>query len=137
MDDAVSRYRAASATNDIEGMIGTLTPDAELISPISGHMTFRGADDLRVLLAAIYGSLTRLRWHEEVGHADLRVVIGEAQIGPLRLGDAMVLKLAADGRIQSIKPHLRPWLAVTLLALRLAPTIARHPGVMQRALQHG
>ncbi|MHA6799735.1 nuclear transport factor 2-like protein [Bounagaea algeriensis] len=136
MDDAVSRFRSASATNDVEGMIDTLTPDAELVSPLSGRMTFRGTEDLRILLAAVYGNLARLRWREEMGDVGLRVVIGEAQIGPLRLDDAMVLTLASDGRIQSIKPHLRPWLAVTFLALKLAPTIARHPGVVRRALQH-
>lgn len=137
MEDAIFRYRVAAATNDVEGLIDTLTPDAELRSPISGRMNFRGTDDLRVVLGAIYGSLAQLRWHEEMGDADRRVVIGEARIGPLRLDDAMVLELAADGRIRSIRPHLRPWLAVTLLAVRLAPAIARHPGVVQRALQHG
>ena len=64
MDDAVSRYRAASEANDIEAMMGTLTSDAELVSPISGHMVFRGHDDLRALLTAVYGSLSGLRWRE-------------------------------------------------------------------------
>ena len=34
-----------------------------------------------------------------------------------------------------IRPHLRPWLAITLFALLLGPKIARHPGVLRRALR--
>jgi hypothetical protein len=47
----------------------------------------------------------------------------------------MVLELAADGRIQRIRPYLRPWLALTLLALMLGPKVARHPGLVRRALR--
>jgi hypothetical protein len=98
-------------------------------------MVFRGKDDLRVLLAAVYGSLTGLRWHEEVGDGDVRVVVGEARVGPVKLGDAMVFELAPDGRIRRIRPHLRPWLALTVFALKLGPKVARHPGVVSRALR--
>jgi hypothetical protein len=53
----------------------------------------------------------------------------------LTLADAMVLELAADGRIRRIRPYLRPWLALTLLALMLGPKVARRPGVLLRALR--
>jgi hypothetical protein len=135
MDDAVSRYRAASEANDIEAMMGTLTSDAELVSPISGHMVFRGHDDLRALLTAVYGSLSGLRWREEVGDGSVRVVIGDAAVGPVKLADAMVFELAEDGRIRRIRPHLRPWLALTFLALRLGPKLVRQPGLVRRALK--
>ena len=136
MDDAIARYRAASEANDIDGLMATLTPDAELVSPISGRMVFQGKEDLGVLLAAVYGGLTGLRWREEVGDGALRVVIGDAKIGPIKLGDAMVFQLAEDGRIRRIRPHLRPWLALTLVALKLGTKLGRHPGVVWRALRH-
>jgi hypothetical protein len=135
VDDAVARYRAASDVSDIEGLLEALAPDVELVSPLSGRMVFRGKDDLRVLLGAVYGSITGLRWHEEVGDERLRVVLGDARVGPFRLGDAMVCELAADGRIRRIRPHLRPWVALTLLALKLAPRMGRHPDVLWRALR--
>jgi hypothetical protein len=47
----------------------------------------------------------------------------------------MVLELSGDGRIRRIRPHLRPWLAVTVFAIRLGPKVARHPGVILRALR--
>lgn len=62
--DAVTQYRIASEANDIETLLGVLTRDAELVSPLSGRMVFRGKDDLRVLLTAVYGGMTGLRWRD-------------------------------------------------------------------------
>lgn len=135
MEDAVARYRTASEANDIDGLIATLAADVELVSPLSGRLVFRGQDDLRVLLGAVYGDMKGLRWREEVGDGATRVVLGDGTIGPLKLADAMVCELAEDGRIRRIRPYLRPWLALTFLALRLAPKMARHPGVMLRAVR--
>lgn len=47
----------------------------------------------------------------------------------------MVFDLADDGRIRRIRPHLRPWVALTLLAIQLLPKLGRHPGVLVRALR--
>ncbi len=135
VDDAVSRYMRASEANDIDAMMEAFAPDAELVSPISARMVFRGTDDLRVLLTAVYGSMTGLRWGQQVGDGTVRAVVGEGSVGPMRIGDAMVFELAGDGRIQRIRPHLRPWLALTLFALVLGPKVARHPGVVRRALR--
>ena len=96
---------------------------------------FRGRDDLRVLLGAVYGTVTGLRWTRALSDGDARVVIGECRVGSLKLGDVMILDVAADGRIRRISPHLRPWLAVTVFALMLGPKLARHPGVLIRALR--
>ena len=133
VDDAVARYRTASEENDIDGLIATLAPDAELISPLSGRLVFRGHDDLRVLLSAVYGDMKGLRWREELGDGATRVVLGDGSIGPFKLSDAMVCELDADGQIRRIRPYLRPWLALTFLALRLGPKMARHPDAVLRA----
>ena len=55
--DSVARYCVASAAKDVDGMLATLAPDVELISPLSASAIIRGKDDLRVLLGAIYSSL--------------------------------------------------------------------------------
>ena len=132
--DPISRYCAASEAADIDALMETLTPDAELVSPISGRMVFRGHDDMRILLSAVYGSLQGLRWTQQLGDGDHCVVLGEARIAGVRMTDAMVFDLAPDGRISRISPHLRPWLALTLFAAVLGPKVARHPGVVRRAL---
>lgn len=135
MDDATARYRAATEANDIDGIMATLASEAELVSPISGRMVFGGKDDLRVLLAAVYGSLRGLRWDKEIGDQTSRVLIGAAKIGGVTLGDAMVFELADDGLIRRIRPHLRPWLGLTVFTLVVGPKLARHPAVIWRALR--
>jgi len=135
MDDAVARYIEASERNDIEAMMETLTPDVELVSPISGRMVSSGEDDVRHLLTAVYGSLKGLRWNQTIGEGNHRVALGEARLLGVHLTDAMVFELAPDGRIRRIGPHLRPWLALTLFALVLGPQVGRRPGMVWRALR--
>jgi hypothetical protein len=108
-----------------------------LVSPISGRLVFGGHDDLRVLLSAVYSSITGLRWYEEVGNDRVRVILGNGRVGPLKLGDAMVLEVSEDELIRRIRPHLRPWLALTLLAMKLGLRLAPHPGLLWRAVRHG
>jgi hypothetical protein len=131
---AIAEYRAASEANDVEALIETLSPNAELVSPLSGRLVFRGRADLGVLLGAVYGTLRELRWREEMSNGSSTLLIGTMRVGPFRLDDAMVFELGADGLIARIRPHLRPWLATTFFALILGPKIARHPGVVARAL---
>jgi hypothetical protein len=135
MEDAVARYREATESNDIAALMATLAPDPVLVSPISGRMVFRGSRDIEILATAVYGSLRGLRWGEPVGEGSTRVLVGEGRIGPVKLGDAMVFELDSDGRIRTIRPHLRPWLALTVFALKVGPKLARHPGVLWRALR--
>jgi hypothetical protein len=135
MDDAVDQYLAASQVNDIDGLVHTLAPDAELVSPLSGRMVFRGREDVRAVLTVIYGSLNHVRWKHKISDSKMHVITGEAQIGPLLLEDAMAIELDSTGHIHRIKPHLRPWLAITLLAIKVAPQICRHPRVIRRALR--
>jgi ketosteroid isomerase-like protein len=137
MGDSISRYRSCSEAGDVDGLMEALAPDVEVVSPISGRMVFRGRDDVGHLLGAVYGSLNGLRWTRVVGEGEHRVVLGHARVGPVRMTDAMVFELAADGRIRRISPHLRPWLALTLFALVLGPKVGRRPGVMWRALRAG
>jgi hypothetical protein len=134
MSDAVERYCAASAAGDVDAIMAALGPEPELVSPISGRMVFRGRDDLRHLLSAVYSTTRDLQWSEVVGEGRVRVAIGETRIGPLRMTDAMVFELGEEGLIRRIRPHLRPWLALTLFALLLGPKVGRRPGVVRRAL---
>jgi hypothetical protein len=131
--DVVAQFCSATEAGDIDALMATLAPDAELTSPISGRLVFHGPDDLRILLSAAYGGLSGLRWTEQIGDSPRRVLLAEATVGPLRLTEALVIELAEDGRIRRLNPHLRPWLTLTFLAVRLAPGLLRHPGVMRRA----
>jgi hypothetical protein len=137
MDDAVSRYCAATEAGDVDGFMATMAPDVEVVSPISGRMVFRGQDDVRFLLSAVYGTLGELNWTKVVGDGESRVAVGETRIAGIGMTDAMVFELAPDGQIRRIGPHLRPWLALSVFALLLGPKVARRPGVIRRALAAG
>jgi len=113
------------------------TADVEVVSPISGRMVFKGQRDVEFLLGAVYGTLSGLRWKQEIGEGKHRVLYGEARLGPVRMTDAMVFELAPDGLIRRISPHLRPWLALTLFAVVLGPKVGLRPGVVLRALRNG
>lgn len=135
--DSISHYWSASEAGDIRRLIEAMTPDVELVSPISGRMVFTGEKDVELLLRAVYGSLRDLHWKHALGEGEHRVIYGEARLLGVRLTDAMVFELAEDGRIRRISPHLRPWLALTLFAVVLGPKIGIKPGVVWRALRAG
>src|ERR1700709_2153230 len=116
MDDALSRYCAATEAGDVDGFMATMAPDVEVVSPISGRMVFRGEDDVRFLLGALYGPLSDLGWIKSVGEGEGRVAVGEARVAGVGMTDAMVFELAPDGRIRRIGPHLRPWLGAALFS---------------------
>jgi hypothetical protein len=133
--DAIAEYRAASEANDLDRFMSTLAPDAELVSPLLAHGVIRGKKDLRLLFTAVYGSLSDLRWSNAIMDGDRGFMIAEARLGPFRIDDAMFFELDPDGRIKRLRPHLRPWLASTWFALTVGAKVARHPGVLWRALQ--
>jgi hypothetical protein len=135
MDGAIARYRAASEANDIDALMDTLAPDIEVVSPISGRMTFRGSDDVRFLLAHVYGCMRGLRWTSQLTDGASSVLVGGGKVAGIGLTDAMVFDLAPDGRIARIRPHLRPWLGLTVFALVLGPKVASRPGTVWRALR--
>lgn len=122
---------------DLTDKATTLAPEAELASPIAARMVFRGKHDLRVLLGAVNGSLRGLRWDKEIGDKTSRGLIGAAKVGGVSLGDAMMFELAEDALIRRIRPHLRPWLGLTVFTFVVGPKLARHPGVIWRALRRG
>lgn len=134
--DSVTAFCEATRSNDIDRLMTTLAPDAELISPLSGRMVFRGHDDLRALLSAVYGGLRELTWHEVIGEGQTRVAVSEGRLaGGLTITDALVFELDDNGQIRRLRPHLRPWLAITAFALMVGPKIARRPAVLRRALK--
>lgn len=133
MEDAVSRFRAATEAGDVEGFMALIDPDGELISPISGRLVIRGEDDLRTLFAAVYGSIKGLSWVDQIIEGRLALLRGEARIGPTRLDDAMVLELGSDGRIRRIRPHFRPLLGCITFALIVGAKLLLRPGLLVRA----
>jgi hypothetical protein len=133
--ETLAEFRAASEANDLDRFVATLAPDAELVSPLLAHGVIRGKDDLRLLFGAVYGSVTGVRWTEEFRDESRALMIATAKIGPFAIDDAMLFELDPDGRIRRLRPHLRPWVATTWFALVVGARLARHPGVIWRAMR--
>jgi len=134
--DALAEYRAASEANDLDRFMAVLEPDAELISPLLAHGVIRGTKDLRALFAAVYGSLSDLRWSGEMREGDRALMVAHARIGPFAIDDAMLIELAPDGRIRRLRPHLRPWVATTWFSLVVGLKVSLHPGLLWRAMRN-
>ncbi|WP_441961305.1 nuclear transport factor 2 family protein [Mycolicibacterium houstonense] len=133
--DSVTAFCVATRANDIDRLMTTLAPDAELISPLSGRMVFRGHDDLRALFTTVYGGLKELVWQPVIGEGATRVAVSDGRVAGTTITDALVFELDENGQIRRLRPHLRPWAATTMFALALGPKLARHPGVLRRALR--
>ena len=131
---SVAAFCVASEAHDIDGMVATLAPDADLVSPFSDRLVFTGRDDLRVLLAATYGSLHALKWTDALGDGAVRVAVSEGRIARIRFTDAMVFELDGDGQIRRLRPHIRPLLAAIAFAVVPGPKMARNFGLVRRAL---
>ena len=134
-NDAVARFCAASVTNDVDGMMTALAPDAELVSPMFARTVVRGHDDLRVVLEVVFGGLRNLHWQVFIGDAQTRVAVGDARIFGLRIYDAMVIDLDDAGRIRRLRQHLRGWLPVTVRMLEVGLKLGRYPRLVGRALR--
>lgn len=116
-------------------LAATLAPDVELPSPVIGRAVFKGREDVTALLSEVYGMLRAVRWQPPLGDRTTQLAVSEARVGPMKIDDAMVFELDAEGRIKRVRPHLRPLLATVLFFLMMGPRIARAPGVLLRAMR--
>lgn len=132
----VENYCRAATTNDVDGLMSTLAPGAELVSPLAGGTVFREPEDLRILFNAIYSSLTEMVWEEHYQDGNVHTVCGRARVLGRPLYDAMIIETDEEGRVRRIRPHLRPWSALTAFALAMGPHLARHPGTLRRAMRN-
>lgn len=137
VDDAVRRYCAASEANDMDALAATFASEIELPSPLFGMLKFRGRDDVKFVLSAVYGLLSSVTWEEPIGSGPTRVVVAHAKFAGLAIDDAMLFELDADDRIRCIRPHLRPLFATIVFALLLGPRVALRPSVLLRGLRSG
>lgn len=133
--DTVARFCVASETNDVEGMIATLAPDAELVSPAFAHWVVRGHTDLRVMLDVFFSGLRGLQWRQLVGEGQTRIAIGDARVYGVRIYGTMVIDLDDAGRIQRLRIHARGWLPLTVKMLDVVLKFTRYPSVVGRSLR--
>jgi hypothetical protein len=134
VDDAVTRYCAATQAGDMGAMAATFASGVELPSPLFGRLTFKG-EDVRGILTAVYSILRGVEWETPVGDGAIRLAVAHARILGVRIDDAMVFELDEQRKIRRIRPHLRPLAATVLFALAIGPRVATKPLMILRALR--
>jgi hypothetical protein len=134
VENAVTRYCAATEAGDMAAMATTLASGVELPSPLFGRMTFKG-DDVRGILTVVYSVLRGVDWEPPVGDGATFLAVTHARILGMRIDDSMVFELDEQGKISRIRPHLRPLAATVLFALAVGPRVAAKPLMALRALR--
>src|SRR5258707_6961570 len=115
--DAVATFCDATRANDVDRIVSTLAPDAELLSPLSGRMVFRGRDDLRVLLGAVYGGLSGLTWREVIGDGATRVAGSDGRVPGVTITQGVGLQLDDTGVVGRVPAHPPPRLGPNPVSL--------------------
>jgi hypothetical protein len=135
--DALERFAKAGETSDVELVVSAYSPDGVLRSPIAGRFVFSGEDDLTTLMSEVYAVVKDTRFLARAVDGRTAMLNASSRVLGLRIEEAFVFELDADGRIESATVHIRPWLGLTVFAVVLGARMARHPGVIWRAALGG
>ncbi|MBJ7328751.1 MAG: nuclear transport factor 2 family protein [Solirubrobacteraceae bacterium] len=137
LDRAVAtttRLRQAAQAGDVEGFVQLLAPDVVLHSPITTRVQFRGRDELRTLMTAVFASLEDLEYFAETGDETTRALFLRARIGRQDVEEAMLVRLGDDGLVAELRVWFRPMPGLATLMAALGPKLARTTKGRMRAV---
>lgn len=127
--ETTRRYREAVEAADIEGLLATLAPDVVLHSPITMRTQFRGHDEMRGLMRAVFASIEDISYFEDVRDATTRALFYRAHVGRQDVEEATLLRLDGDALITEIRLWFRPLPGLATVMGKLGPL----PGPRARA----
>ena len=122
--ETIDRMRSAVEAADLDAFVATLAGDVVLHSPISDRAEFRGRDELRDLMRAVFATIEDIEYFEEVGEGRARALFYRARIGSVRLEEASLLRLDRDGKIAEFTLWFRPLGGLAQLTATLGPRLA-------------
>lgn len=79
--ETTRHYRETVEAGDIEGFLATLAEDVVLHSPITARIQFRGRDEMRRLMGAVFAAIEEIRYFEDIGDATTRALFYRARVG--------------------------------------------------------
>jgi hypothetical protein len=103
--ETTRRYREAVEAGDVESLVATLAADVVLHSPITLRTEFRGHDDLRALMRAVFSSIEDISYFEDVGDATTRALFYRARVGRQEVEEATLVRLTPTR--SSVIPMIR------------------------------
>ena len=132
--DTTRRYRDAVERADVEAFMATLAPDVVLRSPITTRIEFRGHDEIRTLMRAVFASIRDIHYYADVGDAGTRALFYRARVGRRPVEEASLVRLGDDALVREITLWFRPLPGLTAVMGRLGPRLARERGPARGAL---
>lgn len=123
--ETTRRYREAVEASDVEAFLATLAPDIVLHSPLTLRTQFRGHEEIRTLMHAVFASIEEIRYFEDVGDAATRALFYRGRVGRQELEEATLVRLDPNALITEIRLWFRPLPGLTAVMGRLGPALAR------------
>jgi hypothetical protein len=136
-DETIRRLRAAGEAGDVDGVLELVAPDVVLRSPITASFEFRGREELRELLEAVFATIEDIRYHDELGDSRSRALFYRARVGSQPLEEAALVRLDEQARITELTLWFRPLRGLTKLTAGLAPRLAARNGRVSAVLATG
>lgn len=135
--ETTSRYREAVEAGDVEDLLTTLAPDVVLHSPITMRTRFRGHDEMRALMRAVFASIDAIHYFEDIGDAATRALFYRARVGRQDVEEATLVRLDRNALIAEIRLWLRPLPGLTAVMGRIGPELAREQSRARAAVVAG
>ena len=125
LDVTTQRYRAAVERRDVEGVVGVLSEDAVMYSPISALARFEGPAAIREVLGVVFERITAPSCVAEIGGgSDQRALVVRSTVRGVEMEEAVWLRFDADGLINELTLFIRPAAALTALMAAIGPPLA-------------
>ncbi|HLS63598.1 MAG TPA: hypothetical protein VK060_09485 [Ruania sp.] len=121
MDDQIAQWKAAGENGDVHAALNALSPDAELVSPLTDQFVFRGREATGQLLAGVFTTLDDFTYTSDLRQADAAVLTATSRASGVALHETQHLEIDRSGTISRLTVSIRPLPALTCLD-RLAAT---------------
>jgi len=126
--DAVPRWCRAGETGDATAAAACLAAGVVLVSPLTDQFRFRGREQVRAVLDAVFAVVDDFAFDSAVGEGQTRALLCRGRVGGQVLEEVQWLRLDGAGLIAEITLFCRPLPALTALMQALGPELARRQG---------
>ena len=102
-----------------------MTDDAELHSPITERIPFKGRERVLELFEEIFDLLGRVEIIREVDSGNHKLLEVDSELAGRHAHLIQLLRLAPDGRVEDVTLFMRPMPTVVTLFAELGPRLVR------------
>lgn len=127
--DWIDEWKAAGENRDDAAAVSALSDEAVLVSPITDQFTFRGPEEIGLLLRGVFAVVGELQYTSDLRQGARAVLSATSTVDGVALDETQQLELDdVSGKICRLTFSIRPLPALTRLARRLGPELARQQG---------